>query len=558
MAASSSTAAARPKVPGAVNAAVVLVLVVLLAAVALTARQPSPPSIAELAPQAAQQIKDAPADQASQFGTGPGGEGGGGEGGPATSAPTTTTTTAAGGGPAGPVERARVRRCIGDPPRQIEDPQSPPCVPYFEGENGGATTKGVTRDEIRIAIPTTIASDDQNRAYEAFFNSRFELYGRKLNLRLYTPTAQTISEMLADAQTVDDMKVFADIAYQGGAGTDLDGREYYFYDELARRKVLSSQSSYNGPPLSDQAHLTSMAPYEWTYLPSVDQIEKGLGDMVCKGLVGKPPSYGGTGTSTAKARKFGVVQMTYTDGTPPLDVKPLTALLDGCAAPYVVVPLTKDQEGDAVAKLKLEEATTVIPLFHTATMVTVMAGSTANAYFPEWVASNFIHQDDDYAASVYPSEQAAHMIGLRSANKPGPLSDVPWYWARKEGDPSYDGTGEFGEWDFVYWNLLVLASGIQAAGPNLTPQTFHDGLLRTKFPNPGGGAAPYYQGTVGFGPSSRSMIRDFATVWWDGKQRSYETFGKTNGAYCYAERGQRYAPGARPAGDLKLYTGPCF
>src|SRR5439155_17384244 len=92
------------------------------------------------------------------------------------------TGAGAGGGvtatPA-PVQVARVRRCVGDPPRQIEDPQSPPCVPYWQGDNGGATSKGVTADEIRIAVPKMTDTDAQ---FAAFFNSRFEFYGRKLHL----------------------------------------------------------------------------------------------------------------------------------------------------------------------------------------------------------------------------------------------------------------------------------------------------------------------------------------------------------------------------------------
>ena len=86
-----------------------------------------------------------------------------------------------------PIHVTRSRRCIGDPPRQIEDPQSPPCVPYWEGDNGGATTRGVTRNEIRLAAPNWDAF--KYPALEAFFNRRFEFYGRSLHL-LETPSEQ--------------------------------------------------------------------------------------------------------------------------------------------------------------------------------------------------------------------------------------------------------------------------------------------------------------------------------------------------------------------------------
>ena len=43
------------------------------------------------------------------------------------------------------VKDPSTKRCVGNPPRQSEDPLSPPCVASFNGDNGGATYHGVTR-----------------------------------------------------------------------------------------------------------------------------------------------------------------------------------------------------------------------------------------------------------------------------------------------------------------------------------------------------------------------------------------------------------------------------
>src|SRR5581483_1230418 len=40
--------------------------------------------------------------------------------------------------------------CVGSPPRQTEDPLSPPCVPYWRGDNGGATYQGVSASQIVV------------------------------------------------------------------------------------------------------------------------------------------------------------------------------------------------------------------------------------------------------------------------------------------------------------------------------------------------------------------------------------------------------------------------
>ena len=131
----------RPRAPGMAYTAMVTALLVVVAAVALNAAQPPPPAIAEFAPQAVQQIKQ------SQQGQGEGEGQGEGTGKGACQAGAVTCGGASPSPPAGPIltkpgqpaiDVARVRACVGSPPRQTEDPQSPPCVPYFNGPNGGA------------------------------------------------------------------------------------------------------------------------------------------------------------------------------------------------------------------------------------------------------------------------------------------------------------------------------------------------------------------------------------------------------------------------------------
>src|SRR5438270_4484283 len=129
--------------PGVVFTAIAVAATLTLGVVALDASQSSPPAVAEFAPAALNQVKNAPSQLGSQ-------------GEPSTS-PTPSVTPSHRSTPS-PTPTASVdvpltRPCVGDPPRQIEDPQAPPCVNYWKGDNGGATSYGVTRDEIRIAVP---------------------------------------------------------------------------------------------------------------------------------------------------------------------------------------------------------------------------------------------------------------------------------------------------------------------------------------------------------------------------------------------------------------------
>src|SRR5688572_6723218 len=108
---SAGTFAGRPRMPGPLYAGVFLVLAALLAVLAVTSRQTPPPTIAEFAPQAASRITDSVE-----------GVVGGANGSGQTSA---SDGSALGQDAAQPaIDVARVRQCVGDPPRQIEDPQS--------------------------------------------------------------------------------------------------------------------------------------------------------------------------------------------------------------------------------------------------------------------------------------------------------------------------------------------------------------------------------------------------------------------------------------------------
>src|SRR5688500_11929152 len=100
-------------------------LIAIIAALALVFVPPSTPSIAEFAPQVQEEIEEAPLNQSSQFGSGSGGA----------CAPGQVCEADTGIGVVAPrqvIDKARVRRCVaGNPPRQIEDPQSPPCVNFW-------------------------------------------------------------------------------------------------------------------------------------------------------------------------------------------------------------------------------------------------------------------------------------------------------------------------------------------------------------------------------------------------------------------------------------------
>ena len=547
---------------GAVSSA----LAALIALVAITATQAPPPAIAELAPDATEQIKDAPQEQTSSVGEGDGGAGTGEAG----AAATTTTSTIApppGATTTAPpaIVRARVRRCVGDPPRQIEDPQSPPCVPYWDGDNGGATARGVTADTIRVALPKAYESWPQMRGIvESFFNKRFEFYGRKIDLQLAGTQGDgddTCVAFKAAAAELEAQNFFAVLDQNhGDAGC--------FYEELARRKMI-------GVPygLFDEPSLQRLHPYTWQYMMSVDRIFANVGEMVCSRLAGGRAEHA-KGLQLNQPRKFGIIhyEAAYSGHT---DLGPLEQQLRACGVVPVVAHrrtnggaagLADDQSAAQRAVLQMQQSsvTSIVCLCTWTFSSAVSSFSSSQQYYPEWITSTYGLLD--MALWVRPgfpqAEQRSQVLGVTTVPRALPHADEPYWWMVKEANPELreDQADQYGlNLIAIYRTMLVLASGIQMAGPNLTPETFAEGLQRTRFPNPPD--HPNRPGKVGFLDGDHSMTDDAAEFWWSdaGITPTRQGSGEGGaGAICYLDQGARRDRGRWPRERAPFFVPPCF
>ena len=540
----------RSRGPFGVQGGVAGVLLALIAAVALPTTQSPPPAIAEFAPQAQEQITDAPESQTSDAGEG---EGGGlGEGGATTTTVLTPAQMASTTTTAPPREVPRTRKCVGDPPRQTEDPQSPPCVAFFEGDNGGATSKGVTADEIRIVVP---ANAKYSEAMVSHFNNRFEFYGRKLRIVEFPGGADMVAKAIAVDEEAD--------AFASTTHGDAGGAEYVYYDELARRGIVSANGQ---PSMVDEPHLQAHHPYEWSYLPGHDVMSRNKADWACEALQGRNAEFADGGYQT-RTRTFGLITTIEPDGSAP-DLRPMKAALSGCGIDLVREATIVRQSGDDQAGL--EEARQIVIDFQLAEVTTVFCqchtqssglylGTTATSqgWFPEWLIGTYMYQAEDVHVQFWDAAQIENSFGLQWWSKQLIPQDSPWYWAILDGDPNAEFANFYDYYDarWLYNSLLVLASGIQMAGPELTPENFARGLQAARFPNPNPGQAPYWQGTVGFN-GDHTFVNDAALVWFDKNAPS--SWDSVPGAVCYAKRGVRYSLGSWPSDNAGLFTGPCY
>jgi len=535
----------RGHTPGMVNLAGAMIVTLIVAVLALRASPSTPPEIAEFAPTAHQQIKNAPPEQNSTVGKGPGVGNG-----LATPTPTPPPTAPAAAQAAQPTPPPQVNHCVGTPPRQIEDPQSPPCVPFWSGTNPGATYKGVTASTITVALPTSDGSLPQwEQDLATFFNERFEFYGRKIQLVAFQDPgnhadAPPESSYQSEATAVDQqIHAFASLNM-----TDSGGGEITYYDDLASEGIISVGSE--NVMREGEGHADAHAPYEWRLFPGFDVVADTYGKYVCTSLKGGLASHAGTGIQ-GKPRVFGMLVTKYTDNFAP-DVSPITDELNACG---ITIADTETQTYDlnqcdscfaqesqqVMLNFRQKNVTSILCVCHAAPMwLGDMPAAQSQSYFPEWVMSGYGIYDWDLNQQAFGGpvkQEVADEFGLSWANKSIPTNQLPIMAAIHEVDPTYNLSDSDAHQDTRdYLGMLMLASGIQMAGPNLTPQTFQAGLFKTQFPDPGADGPPYYQAEVGFGPS-HSFFHSSSAIWWSNSDAS--TWGGGAGAFCWSDHGVR-------------------
>ena len=554
----------RPRGPGLVYAGVAAVMAVAIGAFTLTAVQQPPPTIAEFAPQAVERIEEAPTEQSSGHGSGADGECPPGVEGCEAVRP----GAAPGGVPtAARIDVARTHRCVGTPPRQIEDPQSPPCVPYWDGDNGGETARyGVTADEIRVFIPTDGGQQAFFEGVRRFFNARFQLYGRQLvfvygrnDIGTAVPETQK-----AEARGARDQNVFASNFYRASQG-------FHYHEELSRLGIVNVTGSLHPFP---EPYLKTHGGFMWQYYMDSDEMLRNYGEWACKRLIGEDADHAGPGT-VGEPRVIGDIVQTYYDADP-TNSDEFVAELKRCGHP--VPPARRIRNGvrtggdqtsqvlgadpatatNVVLKMQQEGVTTVACTCNLFTVGALMKAATNQAYFPEWLVNTYGPSDINAAPALgaWPPEQTEHTFGITVQPRQIRRENEPYWWAAKEGDPSYSDDGTWatvGNRVELYRPMLLLASGIQMAGPNLAPDTFEQGLQRTTFPNPD---HPNMAGDVGFGPNLHSMTRDAAEFWFMNNGPTPYT-GSDPATVCYLNGGTRYRYRGWSSGPGAFFEPPC-
>lgn len=631
--------------PARLYTAMSFALVGFLGVAAVTTRQSSPPTVAEFAADGASASEDGSgtisedarrveAGRESALssptrpigGTGAASTGAGtgrGDGpGPAGSGPAVTEgadprgapgSEAADTSPAVPMVSAP---CFDDR-RQVEDPQSPPCRrtgPRYLPEAPRA--KGVTADgRIVVAYPRITQLGGGNlqqgvdqvwAGLEHYVNSHFMFYGREIDLVPYQPrnsfsaNVATPAAAIADAETVNQLGAFAALGYI------YDNAGNHFEDRLAQLGIISAKATV--APVDEQHYSRAGThPYQWSYLPTANQIQASGAAWICSQLEGRAPAHARAPIHASipapTKRRFGLIVNQFPDSLTNTSI--LEDRLARCGVTISgearVESLYKNESSPtpevtaAVLRLINDGVTSVICICHVnAARLGFQPAAEDQRYRPEWLFTSFGHNDYQSALAFAPgdnnarrssgvAEQMGNSFGLSFRPKTLPSDALPitkilaevyghWDWSEINAPNQNNGTQK--EWsaqmyNWQYWKpLLLLASGIQQAGPDLTALAFangsdsgtYPGLQGTQFPNP---QTPDHAGSVGFA-SDHSMVDDATMIWWSNEEASnwgncsYQCTRNVPGTWCYADSGRRYSFFDWAGSSASLFKLPCY
>ena len=437
------------------------------------------------------------------------------------------------------------------------DPYSPPCV-SFDGDNGGATARGVTADEIVISARTpdeagfqdtlsdmgdgAIADSQQDvrrtiSVLVDYFNERFEFYGRQLRVEFFDGTGDTMEESLGggrDGAQADALTVSDDI----GAFAELNGSTEPFGDALAREGVIAI-----GAPHLSADWMQERAPYTWSPATDCSIIARSSSEFGNVRLRGREAAYAG-GDLQGRERKMATVVPENPVYQQCLAAAEQAARDAGFEPPMAIsyqldIGTMSNQAANIVARLQSEEITTVTCSCDPVLPVFLTARAQEQDYHPEWIVTGSGFTDQDVVGQLMNQEQWSRAFGISYNASAQPMEATLGYNAYKQvrdDEPAFAVNA-------MYASLYLLAIGIQGAGPDLTPETFQQGM----FAYPGGDGPA---GTWGFGPGNFSAPENFREIYWDPQATS--NFNGQPGAYVETDPGERHFPGELPEGGPRV------
>ena len=461
-----------------------------------------------------------------------------------------------GGGAVGAGDRGH---CTADG-RQFDALYAPPCIPRFTGDNGGATSIGVSADTIDVVFfypeqneqVSAIVGPPPERAaaLEAFskwINRHYELYGRTLRVKQYYSecpnTPKDYDRCYAAAREVVKMKPFAVVWYTSAYPE--------MYDIWAEAGIISLGGFW-----FDQSFYTDRRPYRWDLWMDGSQTADLVAAFYCKNMAVKRADHAGVVIHPSIGGRATPRRLAIIGGDDPSAIangrrvqSRVRRCTRGAETPFAAgISNNIDRAATSLqsltSKLISEKVTTVICLCESVSTAIVSSYFTANNYFPEHLLNGQGYMDTDETGRLADDAQWAHAFGLSQLGLAAPVANSDstraWREQGKDGLPC----GE-SDCNLEFGYLTLIATGAQVAGPQLRAANFEAGLMALSFRS-----IPETEPRGGFGPSDYTFFDDVKLVYWDERARS--TGDRERGAYVPLSGGRRYTLSELPSNVMSL------
>src|SRR3954453_6231121 len=446
--------------------------------------------------------------------------------------------------------------CTGQALQVPGDPYSPPCI-QFTGDNGGATSKGVTKDGITMAVRLTAdqsfqqtlaqlagaqlrdTNDDNVRTINAlaqYFNTHYQFYGRKITVKTFNGQGSLANELQGNGQAAAQADA-VQVGKELNAFVDLSGGSEPYATSLKNQGVIALGDPYM-PGYWHQDH----SPFAWSLATDGTHLATSIADYAVSKLCppGTPAAYAG-GDMKNKGRKFAGI-------APANELYQVSATVfkkvmeaHGCAVDnysYTLDLGTESQQAqNLVSQLKAKGYTTVLcgcdPIFP----VYLTGQESSQNYIPEFVEIGAALVDQAYVGQLYNQQAFAHAIGISPNLAAVPYTQTLGYKAYKTVQPNTEPSFFV---NIIYGQMAMMAIGLQMAGPHLTPQSYQQGMFA--FPPKLGPA-----GLWGFGKDQYTIPNDFREVCWSPSTVS--PYNSKQGAYIETSKDRwtiDHVPGGKP------------
>jgi hypothetical protein len=444
------------------------------------------------------------------------------------------------------------------------------CYAPFTGDNGGATTTGVTSDTIKVVVYIAQANDPvlkfiysqiQNddtpaqtfatyEGYNQMFSKYYETYGRKVQFIRFDATG-TVSDSVAataDAETIaNDIKPF--MVFGGPLLTNA------FADTLAHNKVMCVSCTPGQPA---QWYI-DRAPYVWDILANPEERQQMVAEYIGKRVAGYDASHAGDASMHDKKRVLGLISINSSDQSPKLRDEFTTMLKDKYGVQFAAIQtynLPTDLAGsgrDIISQMKQAGVTSVVFDGDPLAPQTLTKIAAQQNYFPEWIMTGTLLVDTEAFSRTYDQSEWKNAFGPSGLaaridpDKAGALYLYNWYYGKTApADQSAP---------VIVPNVQFLYNALQPMGAQVSPDNFQKVYF-------GGAIIPstpvtpqISYGNRGFFPfTDYAALDDMTEVWWDPKTTGPDELGRQGtGMWQFVDGGKRYLPGQWPKADTTVF-----